>query len=294
MGKKHPPYMLWQRLNSKRPSAVMRIGVPNFTWADLYHSLVTISWLHFLGLVALFYIATNTLFAFAYLAGGDCIKNARPGFFSDAFFFSVQTMATIGYGGMFPRTPYANVVVTVEALLGLVGVAMVTGLAFARFSLPTARVLFSKVAVIAPYNRVPTLMFRTANARGNLIMESQIRVTLVRNEVSLEGEYMRRLHDLKLVRRETPIFALSWTVMHQIDKKSPLYGYTAETLIEDGVEIVVTLTGIDQTVAQTIHSHHVFTGQDILWNMKFVDIFHRTPDGKPWIDYTRFNDVTPG
>ena len=291
MGKKHPPYMLWQRLNSKRPSAVMRIGVPNFTWADLYHSLVTISWLHFLGLVALFYIATNTLFAFAYLAGGDCIKNARPGFFSDAFFFSVQTMATIGYGGMFPRTPYANVVVTVEALLGLVGVAMVTGLAFARFSLPTARVLFSKVAVIAPYNRVPTLMFRTANARGNLIMESQIRVTLVRNEVSLEGEYMRRLHDLKLVRRETPIFALSWTVMHQIDKKSPLYGYTAETLIEDGVEIVVTLTGIDQTVAQTIHSHHVFTGRDILWNMKFVDIFHRTADGKPWIDYTRFNDV---
>lgn len=294
MKKKHIPYMLWQLLSSKRPSAVMRIGVPKFTWADLYHFLVTISWLNFLGLIALLYIASNSLFALAYLAGGDCIKNAEAGSFLDAFFFSVQTMATIGYGAMFPRTLYANLVVAVEALFGLVGVAMVTGLAFARFSLPTARVLFSKVAVITSYNNIPTLMFRTANARGNLIMESKVRVTLLCNEVSSEGEYMRRLHDLKLVRRETPIFALSWTVMHPIDKRSPLYGHTAETLMEDGVEIVVTLTGVDQTVAQIIHSHYVFTARDILWNMKFVDIFHRTPDGKPWIDYTRFNDVTPG
>jgi inward rectifier potassium channel len=293
MGKMYHPPLLPRVVNREGNFNVVRKGASHFDWSDLYHLLLTLSWPSFLALGGLLYLLSNTFFALVYLAGGDCIQNAQPGYFPDAFFFSIQTMATIGYGAMSPRTPYANVVVTVEALVGLVGVAMFTGLAFARFSLPTARVLFSNVAVISPFNGVPTLIFRTANSRGNLIVEAQIGVTLVRNEVTFEGQIMRRFHDLKLVRRKTPIFALTWTVMHPIDEKSPLYGATAQTLAEEEVEIVVTLTGLDGTVSQTIHARHAFAAHEILWNMRFVDIFSQTRDGRRCIDYNHFHDVTP-
>jgi len=269
---------------------VIRKGVNRFSWGDLYHLLLVLSWPQFLLAIFGLYIVSNILFAFVYLAGGDCIANARPGSFSDAFFFSVQTMATIGYGGMSPQTSYANAIVTIEALIGLLGVAMVTGLAFARFSLPSARLLFSKVAVIAPHNGIPTLMFRTANQRRNFVLEAEIRVTLVRNETTAEGQFMRRFYDLELVRSRTPIFALSWTVMHPITEKSLLYGVTPDSLVADEMEIIVTLTGIDETVSQTIHSRYSYTAQEILWNAHFVDIISKQTDGRRVIDYTRFHD----
>lgn len=269
---------------------VIRKGVDRFSWRDLYHLLLVLSWPQFLLAIFGLYIVSNILFAFAYLAGGDCIANARPGSFPDAFFFSVQTMATIGYGGMSPKTSYANAIVTIEALIGLLGVAMVTGLAFARFSLPSARLLFSKVAVIAPYNGIPTLMFRTANQRRNFVLEAEIRVTLLRNETTSEGQFMRRFYDLELVRSRTPIFALSWMVMHPITEKSLLYGATPDSLVADEVEIIVTLTGIDETVSQTIHSRYAYTAQEILWNAHFVDIISKLPDGRRVVDYTRFHD----
>lgn len=269
---------------------VIRKGVHRFSWRDLYHLLLVLSWPQFLLAIFGLYIVSNILFAFVYLAGGDCIANARPGSFSDAFFFSVQTMATIGYGGMSPQTSYANAIVTIEALIGLLGVAMVTGLAFARFSLPSARLLFSKVAVIAPHNGIPTLMFRTANQRRNFVLEAEIRVTLVRNETTTEGQFMRRFYDLELVRSRTPIFALSWMVMHPITEKSLLYGVTPDSLVADEMEIIVTLTGIDETVSQTIHSRYAYTAQEILWNAHFVDIISKLPDGRRVVDYTRFHD----
>jgi inward rectifier potassium channel len=269
---------------------VIRKGVTRFSWGDLYHLLLVLSWPQFLLAIFGLYIVSNILFAFVYLAGGDCIANARPGSFADAFFFSVQTMATIGYGGMSPQTSYANVIVTIEALIGLLGVAMVTGLAFARFSLPSARLLFSKVAVIAPHNGIPTFMFRTANQRRNFVLEAEIRVTLVRNETTTEGQFMRRFYDLELVRSRTPIFALSWMVMHPITEKSLLYGITPDSLVADEMEIIVTLTGIDETVSQTIHSRYAYTAQEILWNAHFVDIISKQTDGRRVIDYTRFHD----
>ncbi len=230
-------------------------------WRDPYHLLLTIPWPSFLGLIALSYLATNALFALAYLAGGG-IENARPGSFLDAFFFSVQTVAGIGYGEMYPRTAFANAVVTIEAMVGLVGVAVLTGLAFARFSRPTARVLFSRVAVITSYEGVPTLMFRAANQRRNQILEAQLRVYLMRDEISPEGQFMRRFYDLKLLRDRTPSFTLSWTAMHPIDQSSPLYGFTAESLIGARTSIIVSLSGIDQTVAQDIHDRHTYTAQE--------------------------------
>ncbi|MBD1923436.1 ATP-sensitive inward rectifier potassium channel 10 [Microcoleus sp. FACHB-831] len=292
MAKRHRHKSQTRLVRRNAVVTIVRKGRSHY-WGDLYHLLLTLPWPGLLALIVLLYVSSNAIFALLYLAGGDCIQNARPGSFWDAFFFSVQTLATIGYGAMYPRTFYANIVVTIEALGGLLGVAMVTGLAFARFSRPTARVLFSKVAVIPPYDGVPTLMFRTANQRGNQIVEAQMRVTLVRNEVTQEGEFMRRLHDLTLVRSQTSIFEETWTVMHRIDDRSPLYGATPASLAESEAVIVVALTGLDKTVSQTIHARHSFFAQEILFNMRFVDIFSKTPDGDRCIDYTRFHDVTP-
>ncbi|NET56895.1 MAG: ATP-sensitive inward rectifier potassium channel 10 [Symploca sp. SIO2E6] len=266
-------------------------GASHSHWRDPYHLLLTLNWLWFFAVIAVFYLITNTLFALLYLAGGDCLENARSGSFADAFFFSVQTMASIGYGVMHPKTDYAHFIVTIEALVGLMALAMSTGLMFARFSLPTAKVLFSNVAVITPYNGVPTLIFRTANKRRNRILEAQVRVSLLRDEVTKEGDFMRRFYDLKLVRSQTPIFTLTWTVMHQIDESSPLYGATLESLIEAHSELVVILTGLDETVSQTIHARHSYIESEILWNQRFVDIFSRKRNGRWLIDYNHFHDV---
>ncbi|HAG84558.1 MAG TPA: ATP-sensitive inward rectifier potassium channel 10 [Cyanobacteria bacterium UBA12227] len=284
-----------RRLNQERRFQIIRKGSTHSHWHDPYHLLLTLDWPWFFGLIGVGYIIVNALFALLYLAAGDCIENARPGYFWDAFFFSVQTMASIGYGAMYPRLEctYTNILVTIEALTGLMGLTIATGLMFARFSRPTARVLFSRVAVIAPLNGIPTLMFRTANERHNQILEAQLGVSLVRNEVSLEGESIRRLYDLKLVRSQTRIFALTWTAMHQIDESSPLYGATPESLAEAETEIVITLTGLDETVSQTIHARHYYNLKEIVWNMRFVDILSRGRDGQRIIDYTHFHDVMP-
>jgi inward rectifier potassium channel len=278
---------------SNRRFDVKRIGVSHSHWHDPYHLLLTLDWPQFFLLTAICYIVTNALFALLYLAGGDCIKNARPGSFLDAFFFSVQTMATIGYGAMYPSTDYANLLVTLEALIGLLGVAMATGLMFARFSRPTARVLFSRVAVITPHNGLPTLMLRVANERRNQILEAQIGLSLLRDEVTTEGLFIRRFYDLKLLRSQTRTFALSWVVMHVIDENSPLYGATPESLKEVQTDIVVTLMGIDETVSQTVHARHYYMTDEILWNMRFVDIFSKKPDGRRVLDFNRFHDVMP-
>jgi inward rectifier potassium channel len=273
---------------------VIRKGLSYSRWRyDLYHVLITLSWAKFIAIVSLGYLITNALFALAYLAGGDGIENARSGNFFDAFFFSVQTMASIGYGAMYPKTPYANFLVTIESLLGLLGLAMASGIMFARFSLPKARVIFSRVALITKHNGLQTLMFRVANKRQNWILEAQVRVTLVTSELTKEGYSMRRFYDIPLVRSQSPLFALSWLVMHQINEDSPLSGVTPEQMIDDEMEIVVTLTGIDETVSQAIHARHSFLAEEIAWNMRFVDILSKTSDGKRCIDYSRFHDVMP-
>ncbi|OCR00866.1 ATP-sensitive inward rectifier potassium channel 10 [Oscillatoriales cyanobacterium USR001] len=294
--KKHNHHHQRARLigrNGQMNSNIIRLGSSPLGFRDLYHWLLTISWSGFFTRIALVYILSNAIFALAYLAGGDCIANAEPGSFKDVFFFSVQTMATIGYGAMYPRTSYANSIVAIEALFGLLGVAMVTGLAFARFSRPTAKVLFSHIAVITPQNGVPTLMYRTANQRYNQILEAQQRLTLLRDEITADGQFMRRFYDLNLVRSRTPIFALTWTSMHIIDESSPLYGMTAEDFARQAVEIIVTMTGIDETVSQIIHARHSYLAEEILWNSRFVDILSHSPDGGRSIDYTRFHDVIP-
>jgi inward rectifier potassium channel len=272
---------------------VQQVGVQHSPWNDLYHLLLEMSWTAFFILTCGVYVITNLLFAVAYMLGGDCIANASPGSLLDHFFFSVQTMATIGYGSLYPKTVYANVLVSIEALFGLLGLALATGLMFARFSRPTARVLFSNVAVISPYDGVPTLMFRAANQRGNQILEARLWVTLARDEITPEGHTMRRIYDLRLLRSHSPFFAITWTALHPIDAHSPFYGETPESLAESETEVLVTLTGTDETVAQSIHARQSYAVRDILWGMRFVDLFSQTPEGQRVIDYRHFHDVIP-
>ena len=246
---------------------------------DLYHWLLIITWWQFLLLLSLFYFLVNVAFACAYLTTNGGIANARSDSFIDAFFFSVQSLSTIGYGAMYPQTLYAQILVTFEVLVGLLLVAMSTGLMFARFAQPKARVLFSKVAVICPFNNIPTLMLRVANKRDNRIIEARVQISLLKNEISTEGIELRRFYNLNLMRSESPSFAISWLVMHQIDESSPFFRENMDSLIKSNAEVLVTLTGIDETFSQTIHARYVYQMRDILWSMRFVDILHRTKNG---------------
>jgi inward rectifier potassium channel len=267
------------------------VGLRREWFRDIYHRTLTISWPRFLVLALAVYIAANMIFAALYLLQPGSINNARPGVFADAFFFSVETIATIGYGVMSPATVYANLVMTVESAVGLLFVAMTTGLVFARFSRPTARVLFSRVAVIGPYNGRPTLTLRLANQRRNQMLAAQVALTLVRDERTAEGPLIRRFYDLKLVRDRTPVFALTFTVMHEIDAASPLRGATADVLAEFNAELIVTSSGIDETLVQPVHARTSYLPREILWNHRFVDIMGWTEDGRRAIDYSRFHDT---
>ncbi len=268
---------------------VVSIGLPRAGWHDAYHDLLTMTWRRFFALVFGGYLALNALFALGYHALGDAIEGARADSLADAFFFSVQTLATIGYGRMAPRTLPANVLVTVEALLGLVGLAVTTGLVFARFARPTARVLFSDVAVIGPYDGVPSLQFRMANARGNQIVEARLKLTLVRDEVTAEGVPVRRVHDLKLRRSEHGAFVLTWTAIHPIDAESPLHGKRPEDLEATLSDLLVSLIGIDEGLSQPIHARHAYRPEDLRWNARFADILSPGRE-RSVIDYRRFHD----
>jgi inward rectifier potassium channel len=284
------PARLIARESADRTQAV---GLRRPWFGDLYHFALRLSWCSFLlGGVAL-YLAANAVFALLYLAQPGAIANARPGAFVDAFFFSVQTIATLGYGVMAPATLYANLVVTLETAVGLMFLALATGLVFARFSRPTARVLFSRVAVIGPYNGAPTLSFRLANQRSNQILQAEVGAVLLRDETTAEGVTIRRFYDLKLARYRTPVFALTFSVMHQIDEESPLHGASAASLAADNAELIVTASGVDETIAQPVHARTSYLPHEILWGHRFVDVMGWTDDGSRVIDYRQFHDTVP-
>jgi len=285
----------------RRRSLAAERGIPGVIWLgmemarerDLYARFLTLSPLAFLAVFAGAYLLINVLFALLYLADPGGIGNARLGSFADAFFFSVQTMATIGYGNMFPKSVFANLVVTVETIVGLLTFAVTTGLIFARFSRPSARVLFSDIAVIHPFEGTPALMFRMANARRNVILQAEVRVTLLRREVTAEGVEIQRQRDLKLVRQQSSFFGLTWTVIHQIDKTSPLHGTTPEALRAAETVVAVLLAGTDETLNQTVHARFAYSADKILWNHRLVDVITRAPDGRRIIDLTHFHDAHP-
>lgn len=258
---------------------------------DLYHSVLTMPMSALALALAGAYVAANTLFAGLYMLDPHGITNARPGSFADAFFFSIQTLSTIGYGVMAPKSIYANILVGAEAFTGLGLVAVTTGLIFARFSRPTARVMFSAQAVVTTFDGKPTLMFRAANQRGDQILQAEVTVDLVRWTTTPEGHVFRRFQELSMVRSRTPMFALSWTMMHIIDETSPLYGVTPDQMLAWEAELVVMLSGIDEVFAQQIHARHSYIADEIVWNRRLEEIITREEDGRRVVNYHRFHDV---
>jgi inward rectifier potassium channel len=276
-----------------RSDRILRLGPSTHWWRDPYHHALTIPWWAFLLLTCGVYAGANAMFAGLYLLQPNAVAHVAPRDFADAFFFSVQTMATIGYGVLVPQTAYANILVAIEALLGMLMLAITTGLMFARFARPTARVLFSRNAVIGVYDGEPTLFVRVANERSNQIVEASATMTLVRDETTREGMTIRRFHDLHLARSRTPIFAMTYLLMHGINTASKLHGVTADSFAAMGGEIVVTISGLDETMAQTIHARASYAADDLLWGHRFLDIFGYTDDGRRAIDFSRFHHTEP-
>ena len=273
---------------------IKRIGEGARIKGDVYHWLLTTSATNFgLALVGA-YLGLNAVFAVAYLlCGPGAIVNARPASFEDAFFFSVQTMATIGYGTMGPSGFAANALVTIEAGIGLFGVAFAAGLLFARFTRPTAGVRFSDKVVIADFDGSPTLMLRLANKRSDSIHEARVHLTLLRDEVTREGVEIRRMHDLPLIRGTTPMFGLTWTVMHAITPASPLFGQTIEDLVAGDCQIVVVFAGHHSGFYQEVHDRAAYQAADVVWNARFADLFHALPNGQWALDFSRFDELIP-
>ena len=256
-----------------------------------YHALITMPWRAYFALVVVAYLLTNLLFAAAYeLCGPGALEVAgrRTMSFLEAFFFSVQTLATIGYGRIAPVGLAANVLVTLESLVGLLGFALATGILFARFSRPMADVVFSHNAIIAPYRDRQAFEFRIANRRRNEVLEVQAEVVFSR----IEGEErIRRFYVLPLEREKVVFFPLSWTVVHAIDEKSPLHGLTQRDLADSDAEFLVLLTGIDEGFSQTVLTRSSYKPEEIVWNAKFTNIFRRARDGRLSIDVSRIHEI---
>jgi len=259
---------------------------------DFYHALLHLPWWVTFALIAGVFLFANAVFAVAFLIVGG-VSHAAPGSFLDAFFFSVQTMGTIGYGALSPESPAANAVVVVETIVGLTLTALVTGLVFAKFSRSTARVIFTNEAVIGPMNGVPTLMFRLSNQRGNQIVGAHLRVALGRTEKTTEGETFYRTLDLKLQRDHLLSLSRAWVAMHTIEASSPLFGETPESAAEKEIELQILVVGLDDISMQTVHAGHRYFAHQLLWGRRFVDIVSEAPDGDIVLDLRKFHDTEP-
>ncbi len=285
-------------LNRDGSFNTIRSGLPFYRTQNFYHSLLTLSWTRFFLLVVAGYLLANLLFATAYVAcGADALKNQAGisvgNSFFEAFFFSVQTLSTIGYGSLSPNGMAANIVVSVEALSGLLGFALVTGILFARFSRPAASILYSHHAIIGPYRNITALMFRIANERTNQLIEVSATVTLSREESDAQGNRKRTYYPLPLERQKVVFFPLHWVIVHPIDETSPLYGATPEQLAASKAEVLILLTAIDETFSQTVHSRSSYHFNEVLFGVKFADMFTQSADGTIGIDLGRIHLTEP-
>ena len=268
-------------------------ATPSELRSDLYFFLMAGSWYRVFGVLGTAYIVVNLIFASLYLLQPGSIGGLEEPSFLDAFSFSVQTISTIGFGGLAPGSVYGDLVVAIEAAIGLLAVAVVTGVVFAKFSQPQSFVLFSRHPVITTRNGRRTLMFRLGNVRGNEVIDARISVTALIQETSPEGHSMRTLYDLKLRRDHSPMFAISWTVIHEIDDESPLYGVDLSDPRAPLQAIIASMTGHDATYAQTTHARHIFYPESIREGYRQVDVISTLDDGRLRVDYAKFHDVVP-
>jgi inward rectifier potassium channel len=261
-------------------------------WADISHRCMTATWPAFIGGAALVFVVFNAVFASFYWIGDQPISNVPGGAYIDYLYFSIETLSTAGYGDMHPQTHYGHFIAAVELFTGIFSMSLMTGLIFARFSRPNARLLFADNPVISNHDGKPTLMIRLANERHNIIGNATAKLWLLRNVVNVEGASHRRFYELPLVRNEHPALALSWTLFHIIDENSPLYQQSAEDLDAMSVSLSVVVSGYDVVAAQTVHARRSYHHADILFGRNYADILGTQEDGRLRLDYGRFNETT--
>jgi inward rectifier potassium channel len=261
---------------------------------DLYHFILTLSWPRFFGLLVLLFFGLNLGFGLAYWLVPGSVANARPGEFLDYFFFSIETLATVGYGAMAPANLGGHIIASTEIMLGMGGVALTTGLIFVRFAKPKARILFSRRAVIRQFNGQRVLMLRIANERYNRIVDASAKMSVVRAERNAEGDTYLRIYDLGLLRERTQVFSLTWTLIHEINEASPLHGVDAAQLAGAQTRVMVSVNGHDETVAASVYAVYSYEAQDLVFDGRFVDVLRQMPDGSRVVDLTRFHDIETG
>ena len=271
----------------------LKINDTSWNLRDFYHWVLSLSWSRFVALVFAFYVFINLIFAALYAFGGDCVAEMPRGSFVAAFFFSIETLATVGYGHMHPSNFYGHVVVSIEIIAGMFWMAMMTGVIFVRFSRPTARVLFSDKVVIAPFDGKQTLMLRVANGRHQSMVEAHFRLMLHRDERVAEGEIVRRFYDLKLTFDYLPVFPASITLRHIIDENSPLLGVTPEILKQNDSRFMASVVCIDTVIPAPMQSQHDYLWNEVRFDETFVDVYAEAPDGKWFVDYSRLHETEP-
>ena len=277
--------------NEKSHSDIIRVGVKDSVWTDLYHHALTASWPAFMAIAVVTYLLVNLFFALLYAVAPDQISNLGPHTLLSLFFFSVQTLSTVGYGGMTPVGSYANTIVSVEVFLGMMVTALMTGVIFARFARPRARVMFSDKAVISNEGGIPALCVRIANQRISVILSVDIEVALSRLVMSDSGHLVRKFDQLLLVQSHVPVLRFAFVLAHVIGPDSPLHGKTPAGLEAQSAEIIITVTGTDEALGQTVFARTAYRFDRVHHNHRFVDIVLSRPDGRIAVDYSRFHDV---
>src|SRR5271166_2122770 len=269
----------------------VKLNAKKFDLRDTYHLILTLSWPGFAGLVFGVYLLINLVFAWLYMLNPRAVAEMAPGSFFDAFFFSVETLATVGYGHMYPETFYGHLIAMFEIMVGMFGLAVITGLIFVRFSRPTARIHFSKVAVISPFDGVPNLMIRLANLRHQAMVEPEFRMFVGRNTITAEGDEVRRFRALKLEFDHLIAFPAGLTVRHQIDRTSPLFGMTPEDFQRQDIRIVASIVGVDTVIVAPVQSFGDYNYEQIEWNRRFVEIYDQNEQGQWTVDYGRIDET---
>jgi inward rectifier potassium channel len=266
-------------------------GLKVFGISDLYYRTLKASWASFFLSASIVYLLLNFVFALIYYFTPATILNVNGESLWELFIFSFQTSSTIGYGFFLPQSNMAHSIVIFDALIGIFYVAIITGLAFAKFSRPHAKIHFTNQAILTQFDGKPSLMFRLANSRDSQIVDARINVSALVPYTSQEGLELRRFQELKLISNFNPAFVLSWTVIHQIDERSPLYGYDLAKIKEQGVMLIISFTGIDEVMSQTTHANHRYYSDLIIHGKKFVDILKADGDRKYTLDFDKFHDV---
>jgi inward rectifier potassium channel len=271
----------------------LKLNAEGWEWRDAYHWILSLSWPRFAALVFGAYVALNIAFALAYCLGGNAIAEMPRGSFPEAFFFSIETLSTVGFGHMYPNTAYGHVVTSLEIMVGMFWMAMMTGVIFVRFSRPTARIVFTNSMVIAPFNGRPTLMLRVANLRSNSMVEAEFRVTFIRNETTTEGETGRRFYPLKLMFERLIMFPVALTLRHVIDETSPLHGATADDLRRCEALFMASIVCVDTVIPAPVQSQQDYSWEDVHFGRRFVEIYTDLDDGRLAVDYGRLPETEP-